>query len=166
MTSDTDIYTAYYLRQAGCGYSNIYSAPAFQRGTGVGSFLSGLFRAVFPIVKKSTSALGQELLRSSAGVLNDVWTKGDLKAAQKHRGKEFISNVSNRVTDHMFGSGYNNLHTTAGVQSKKRAKPRKTRKTTKPKRGGKKKTASKKKKVTKKKKTVPKKNRTKQDIFS
>lgn len=79
MTTETDIYTAYYMSN-----SNIYSSPAFQRGMGVGnfkdlclineffqykqitftsSFLSGLFRAVIPIVKKGTSALGQELLR-------------------------------------------------------------------------------------------------------
>lgn len=36
MVSDTDIYTAYYMRQAGSGYGNIYSAPAFQRGMGIG----------------------------------------------------------------------------------------------------------------------------------
>lgn len=42
MSPETDIYTAYYMRQAGSGYSNIYSAPAFQRGMGVGKFESNL----------------------------------------------------------------------------------------------------------------------------
>lgn len=36
MGSDEDIYTAYYMSQAGSGYSNIYSSPAFQRGAGIG----------------------------------------------------------------------------------------------------------------------------------
>lgn len=36
MASETDIYATYYMRQAGSGYSNIYSSPAFQRGLGIG----------------------------------------------------------------------------------------------------------------------------------
>lgn len=36
MGSEEDIYTAYYMTQAGSGYSNIYSSPAFQRGGGIG----------------------------------------------------------------------------------------------------------------------------------
>lgn len=36
MATEEDIYTSYYLRQAGSGYSNIYSSPAFQRGAGIG----------------------------------------------------------------------------------------------------------------------------------
>lgn len=59
-----------------------------------GSFLSGLFRAVFPILKKGSSALGHELLNSGIGVINDAWKTGDLKAAQKNRGKQFISNLT------------------------------------------------------------------------
>ena len=38
MEYEADIYTAYYMRQAGSGFSNIYSAPAFQRGMGIGNF--------------------------------------------------------------------------------------------------------------------------------
>lgn len=132
-----------------------------------GSFLSGLFRAVIPIVKKSTSALGQELLKSGVGVLNDVWRKGDLKTAQTRRGKEFISNISNRVSDHMFGGGlaYPTRVTVKRVQSKRTTKPRKTRKTTVKRKPAKKKRKVVKKKATKKnRKKVTKKRRTKQDI--
>lgn len=37
MATEADIYTAYYMRQAGSGYSNIYSSPAYQRGMGIGN---------------------------------------------------------------------------------------------------------------------------------
>lgn len=36
MGTEADIYTAYYMAQAGSGFSNIYSSPAFQRGMGIG----------------------------------------------------------------------------------------------------------------------------------
>lgn len=36
MTTEEDIYTQYYLGQAGSGFSNIYSAPAYQKGLGIG----------------------------------------------------------------------------------------------------------------------------------
>lgn len=38
MAYEADIYTTYYMRQAGSGYSNIYSSPAFQRGMGIGIY--------------------------------------------------------------------------------------------------------------------------------
>lgn len=134
-----------------------------------GSFLSGLFRAVFPILKKGSSALGHELLNSGIGVINDAWKTGDLKTAQNNRGKQFISNVSDRISNHMFGSGYTSTLGTKRAQSKRVTKPKKTSKITKKKPA--------KSKVVKKKKTVKKKNVKKttkkrrnkqdlQDIFS
>lgn len=119
-----------------------------------GSFLCGLFRAVFPILKKGSSALGHELLNSGIGVINDAWKTGDLKAAQKNRGKQFISNVSDRISNHMFGSGYTSTLGTKRAQSKRVTKPKKTSKITKKKPA--------KSKVVKKKKTVKKKNVKKQ----
>lgn len=38
MSTETDIYTAYYMRQAGSGFSDIYTSPAFQRGMGIGEY--------------------------------------------------------------------------------------------------------------------------------
>lgn len=136
----------------------------------IGSFLSGLFRTVIPIVKKSGTALGQELLKSGVGLANDVWRTGDLESAQKRRGKEFINKVSNRVSEHMFGSGYTSQLGVKRTQFKKTGRAGKTGKSKKGKKakGKKKKTASKKKKPVKKKKKT-KKRRAKtdiQDIFS
>lgn len=90
-----------------------------------------MFRAVIPILKKSSLAAGQELLRSGANLVGDVWKTGDLKDAQKKRGKEFISNVSNRVSDHMFGSGYSHLMGVRRAQLKSSSRGKMSRKTVK-----------------------------------
>lgn len=143
----------------------------------LGSFLSGIFRAVIPIVKKSSVALGQELLKSGSNIVHDVWKTGDLAGAQKQRGKEFINKVSNRISDHMFGSGYGNRLAVQYKQLKGSSRGNKTRKASKSKAGkGKKKTkktkSTKKVKSTKKRKTPAKKKSKKtktkqtiQDIF-
>lgn len=84
------------------------------------AFLSGLIRTVIPIVKKSSVALGQELVKAGVGAAEDIWKTGDLRYANKKRGKEFINNVSNRFADHMYdGSGYTpNIKTVLGQSTK------------------------------------------------
>lgn len=106
--SEHDIYTEYYLNQAGSGFSNIYAGPAYQRGYGIGSFLGGLFRSVYPLLKKGTVALGSELLKTGASCIGDISRSEDPQEVFKKRGKEAVNNISRRAADHMFGSGYKN----------------------------------------------------------
>lgn len=131
--------------------------------------MSGLLRAVVPIVKRGSTALGQELVKAGVGAVEDVWKTGNLKYAQKKRGKELINNVSNRVADHMFGSGYTPNILAKVTQSKRSNTRRKSGKVTKRK-TKKRKTVKRKKagrKAAKKSKSVKKKKvpRTKQDIL-
>lgn len=133
-----------------------------------GSYLGGLFRACFPIFKKGSVALGEELLKSGIGVAKDIIDTGDLDGSRKKRGRQFINNISTRVSDHMFGSGYMPTITTQLKQSKRRVVRRKTRG-----RVTKKKATKRKKKTTRKRQTVKKNkrkkkstNRSKLDIFS
>lgn len=120
-------------------------------------------------MKRGSTALGQELLKAGLGAAEDIWKTGDLQYTKKKRGKQLINNVSNRISDHMFGSGYGShslLHT---QQLRPIIKRRRTGKTTKRKVGKKKKGT--KKKITKKRKSAVKKrkSRTKKeisDIFS
>lgn len=104
--SEHDIYTEYYLNQAGSGFSNIYAAPSYQRGYGIGSFLGGLFRTVYPILKKGSVALGSELLKTGVSCLGDISRSEDVQEVFKKRGKEVVNNLGRRAADHMFGSGY------------------------------------------------------------
>lgn len=141
-----DIYTEYYLNQAGSGFSNIYAGPSYQRGYGIGSFLGGLFRSVYPLLKKGTVALGSELLKTGASCLGDISRSGDPQEVFKKRGKETIHNLSRRAADHMFGNGYKNAvtnrkrrqssKTTAGVKKRKvAAKNNKNKNKKQPKKG-------------------------------
>ena len=45
-------YFQYYSHQAGSGY-NVYGGAPYQEGYGIGSFLGGLFRSVFPLLKQA-----------------------------------------------------------------------------------------------------------------
>lgn len=140
--------------------------------TFTGSFLGGLFRTVVPIVKKGSTALGQELLKAGFGAAEDIWKTGDIKYTQKKRGKEFINNISHRLSDHMFGSGYSPQLTLLKPQLKPTSRKRRTTKVTKRKVTKRKPTKAKKKTTKKRKTTTTKKstttrrrNRTKQDLI-
>lgn len=158
-----DIYTDYYLNQAGSGFSNVYAGPSYQRGYGIGSFLGGLFRTVYPLLKKGTIALGSELLKTGASCITDLSRSEDPRDVFKKRGKETVENLSRRAADHMFGSGYKSV----GVTRKRRqsskvaggVKKRKTVSARKDKKQRKKSVSNKKKKNTKPKK------RTKRDLL-
>lgn len=121
-------------------------------------------RAVIPIMKKSSTALGEELVKIGVNLVKDVWKHGDLSAAQKKRGKELITNISNRVSDHMFGGGYSGGLDVRQKQLERIGTRKKTRKVNK--KRGRKKTTKPKESVKSRKKTVKRKRtvRSKQNI--
>lgn len=103
---DYDVYTEYYLNQAGCGYSSVYSGPIYQKGNGIGSFLGGLFRCAFPLLKKTSTVVGAEILKSGCNVISDIGRNEDINFSIKKRGKETINNLTKLAADRMFGAGY------------------------------------------------------------
>lgn len=125
-----DIYTEYYLNQAGSGFSNVYSAPIYQKGYGIGSFLGGLFRAVYPILKKGATILGSECLNSGKNIISDIVSNQDPQLVIKKRGKEAIHNLTRVVADKMFGEGYKSMNTKRRSQSNSKSHPVKKRKIT------------------------------------
>lgn len=86
-------------------YSYISSIP----GYGIGSFLGGLFRFVVPLIKKGSVAVGKELLRSSADIVDDITSKSDrvsFEEAVKKRGGEAVKNLKRKAVAKMqTGSG-------------------------------------------------------------
>lgn len=129
-----DVYTAYYLNQAGSGFGGVYTSGLYQKGHGVGSFLGGLFRCVFPLLKSGSSALGSELLKSGANIISDITRNEPVEMSIKKRGKETINNLGKLVGDRMFGSGYKastavkRSHSATGSRSVNTVKKRKTNK--------------------------------------
>lgn len=132
-----DVYTTYYLNQAGSGFGGVYTSGLYQKGHGIGSFLGGLFRCVFPLLKSGSSALGTELLKSGANIISDISRNEPMETVIKKRGKETINNLSKLVGDKMFGSGYKvstavkRAHSVNSKRSVSTAKKPKTNKKTK-----------------------------------
>jgi len=67
----------YYLNEAGRGKDNdigpVYASPlVLQRGYGIGSFLSGLWRVVRPIFWSGAKALGRETFCTGGDILTDI----------------------------------------------------------------------------------------------
>lgn len=66
-------YSEYYENQLGeGGIGRVYVGAANQRGSGIGSFLRGVFRYVLPYVRKGASVVGKEALRAGMNIVNDV----------------------------------------------------------------------------------------------
>lgn len=126
--SDSDVYTEYYLRQAGSGFGGVYTSGLYQKGHGIGSFLGGLLRCVFPLLKSGSSTLGTEILKSGANIISDISKNEPVESSIKKRGKETINNLSKIVGDKMFGSGYKGTsaqkrrHSVTGSRSSKTTK--------------------------------------------
>ena len=118
----------YYIRQAGGGYDDvgpIYVLPS-QRGHGIGSFLSGLFRAVRPVLwlgakdfgKATLKALGNEALRTGGRILTGI---ADIPTVSAHdiiskNVTEGLQNLSGRM---MSGQGRKRKRATSRTPRKK-----------------------------------------------
>jgi hypothetical protein len=105
----SDPYTLYYLRQAeGKDHGGSYRGTG-QKGDGLGSFLGGLFRRIFPLLKSGAKALGTQTLTSGIHLLRDVITGKPLKDSVRERVTEAGQNLTAkaaRKVESMVGSGY------------------------------------------------------------
>jgi hypothetical protein len=105
----TDPFVEYYLNQAGSGIGPVFRGAMYQRGHGIGSWLSGLFRSVFPLFKSGAKTIGQEALNAGFGLLRDTINQKPLKASLKERMREVGNNLMSKADDRidaMHGSGY------------------------------------------------------------
>ena len=172
------------------GISRVYIGTPNQRGSGIGSFLGGLFRNILPLLGKGAKAVGKEAFRTGINVLSDVALRNSpVKEALRTHARESVGNLKrkaeNKLDEYLMeGSGYKFKHpalsshllNTLGSLSTSKKSQRKKIKKSKTKKVRKSSTTSrikKKKTLRKKKKKKTKKNRKKQaknkfleDIFS
>lgn len=125
LNEEAQLLTDYYLNQAGQGFSGIYSGVPWQRGTGIGSWLGGLFRAVVPLLKKGGIAITREVARGASNLLNDLTDEKGFKESIKTRGEEVLSGVSNAVKT-ITGSGYRRPTTRRKPQSRTSTRKKRT----------------------------------------
>ena len=78
------MYECYYKEQAGSGLP-IFVGARGQRGHGLGSFVSGLFRSAVPMIKKGLATFGKHALQTGLEIANDAVDGGNLKSSAKRR---------------------------------------------------------------------------------
>ena len=105
---DRKAYEDYYLNQCGYGMPVFYGAR-MQRGHGIGSIFSGLFRSIFPVLKKVAPVIGKKAQQTGIDIVSDVAAGQSLKESAKNcvsdALKECISSFISTVNAQS-GSGY------------------------------------------------------------
>ena len=81
---DRKAYKDYYLNQCGHGMPVFYGTH-MQRGHGIGSIFSGLFRSIFPVLKRVASVIGKKALQTAIDIVRDVAAGQSLKESAKSR---------------------------------------------------------------------------------
>lgn len=97
--------------QLGSGVGRIYVGAPYQRGSGIGSFLGGVFRYVLPLLKRSAKAVGKEALRAGFNIASDVGERNTpFKEAFRSRVRQSTENLQSKAQEKlsrfMNGEGY------------------------------------------------------------
>lgn len=111
-------YEHYYSHQAGSGVGIVYKGVSHQRGHGIGSFLGGLFRSVFPLLSNGFRTVGKEALNAGVGLLSDMMNSTPMEESLKSRFKNASSNLKRKADEKidslMSGSGYKTMRKRRG----------------------------------------------------
>src|SRR2546425_8746705 len=65
------MYEDYYMQQIGSGLP-VFQGSRGQRGHGLGSMLSGLFRSAVPMIKRGLATFGKHALKTGLEIAGDV----------------------------------------------------------------------------------------------
>ena len=119
----------YYLHQEGrrshSGIDPISWVPPFvQRGHGIDTFLSGLFRLVRPVLWSGVKAVGRETLRTGGKILSDLadYTTTDVKP--RHIIAKHVNDSAQNLIQKLRGKGRKRSTKlkSRGIPPKKKAK--------------------------------------------
>ena len=78
------MYEDYYLRQSGNGLP-VFQGSRGQRGHGLGSMLSGLFRSTVPMIKRGLATFGKHALKTGLEIAGDVTEGKSFKDSARER---------------------------------------------------------------------------------
>lgn len=93
------------------GIGRVYVGAPYQRGSGIGSFLGGVFRYVLPLLKRGARAVGKEALTAGMNIMSDVTERNaSLNEAFNSRiresGEKLKRKAEERLEKLMEGQGY------------------------------------------------------------
>lgn len=138
-------YVSYYLNQAGSGVGQVYAGAPYQKGHGIGSFMSSVWKTIMPLFRSGAKHVGTEILKTGANVLNDIAVDNATpKESFRKRAREASQNLSSKLNTKimkMTGSGGGgagcykrarllnkaHLQARAGKNNNKKKKARKTK---------------------------------------
>lgn len=126
-------YANYYIRQAQTGAGMTYFAglPS-QRGHGLGSFLSGMWRSiVLPLLSKSAVAVGREALGAGSHILEDVASGRNFGSSAKQHFANAGQNLATKLSEKMKGNGIKRVKAGRVSQSGRNTRGRQSRATLK-----------------------------------
>lgn len=103
-------YIDHYDGQVGGGVNRVFVGSPYQRGHGLGSFLSGLFRRALPLLSRGARVVGKEALHTGWNILDDVAHntpfKESLRARVTESGRNLKRKAEESLENFMGGSGY------------------------------------------------------------
>jgi hypothetical protein len=107
--SSADEYLSFYVNSLDArGLGGNYKRIRVQRGDGLGSFLSGAFRRLFPILTSGAKAVGEQILNTGLLLLRDGINGKDMKESVRERVNAAGNNLSKRAAANlgdMVGNG-------------------------------------------------------------
>lgn len=89
----------------GGGVRNVYVGTPNQRGRGIGSWLGGLARQAYPILKKGLGNIAQESLHTGMNILGDVLKGQTPRSSAKRRVVDSTEKLKRKFNDYMEGLG-------------------------------------------------------------
>ena len=78
-----------------------FSGLRYQRGSGLGSFFSGLFRLALPIIKSAGRTIGKQALASGASIMRDLSSGLEPNQVFKARGREALGNLLTKAPSNL-----------------------------------------------------------------
>ena len=125
--ANRELYEDYYLNQSGSGLP-VFVGSRGQRGHGLGSMLSGLFRSAMPLIKRGLASFGRHALKTGLEIANDVVDGNSFGSSVKTRvpvGIKRFASQSNLTNQS--GSGRKRRRQVSKKKKKKVTKHRKHR---------------------------------------
>ena len=118
------MYEDYYLAQSGNGLP-VFQGSRGQRGHGLGSMLSGLFRSAVPMLKRGLATFGKHALKTGLEIAGDVAEGKSFKDSARERiVSTILSGIKRFAEEELFsnqsGSGKRRRGTRRRRQVKKR----------------------------------------------
>ncbi|KAK6178088.1 hypothetical protein SNE40_012919 [Patella caerulea] len=92
----------YYLSQTGDGFP-IFTGSPYQKGYGLGSVLSSLFRVATPLLKSAAKTVGKKALTTGAQIFGDVLHGKNLKTSAKQHLLQASRDLSTRALKNITG---------------------------------------------------------------